>query len=148
MYINNAKSSKIIEVIGNLYKVIIVFVWMKDSDRKIHELKEKIKYFCEERDWDQFHNAKELAIALSIEASELLEIFRWKTPEEVEALFKDEKKKEDIEDEMADVLILLVRMAQMYDLDLAEAWDKKMEKNHQKYPVEKAFGQSKKYSEL
>ena len=56
----------------------------KDQERKIHELKEKIKEFCEERDWDQFHNAKDLAIALSVEASELLEIFTWKSPEEVE----------------------------------------------------------------
>jgi len=120
----------------------------KDQERKIHELKEKIKDFCEARDWDQFHNAKELAIALSIEASELLEIFRWKTPEEVQDLFKDEKKKEDIEDEMADVLYFLIRMAQRYDIDLSEAIDKKMEKNDKKYPVNKAKGSNKKYTEF
>jgi len=121
---------------------------MKDNERKIQELKEKIKEFCEARDWDQFHNAKDLAIALSIEASELLEIFRWKSPEEVEALFKNEKKKEDIEDELADVLYFLVRMAQLYDLDLSEALDKKMKKNEEKYPVEKAKGSNKKYNEF
>jgi len=121
---------------------------VKDEERKIHELKELIKKFCEERDWDQFHNAKDLAIALSIEASELLEIFRWKSPEEVEELFKNEKKKEDIEDEMADVLYFLIRMAQRYDIDLSEALDKKMEKNKGKYPVEKAKGSSKKYTEF
>lgn len=120
----------------------------KDNERKIHELKDKIKEFCEARDWDQFHNAKELAIALSIEASELLEIFRWKTPEEVNALFSNEKKKEDIEDEMADVLYFLVRMAQMNNIDLAEALDRKMEKNEGKYPIEKAKGSSKKYNEF
>ena len=59
----------------------------KDYERKVHELKDKIKEFCEARDWDKFHNAKELAIALSIEASELLEIFRWKSSEEVKSLF-------------------------------------------------------------
>ena len=120
----------------------------KDEERKIHELKELIKKFCEERDWDQFHNAKDLAIALSIEASELLEIFRWKSQEEVKNLFKNEKKKEDIEDEMADILYFLIRMAQMYDLDLSEALDRKMEKNEKKYPVEKAKGSSKKYNEF
>jgi len=121
---------------------------MKDEERKIHELKELIKKFCEDRDWDQFHNAKDLAIALSIEASELLEIFRWKSPEEVEELFKNEKKKEDIEDEMADVLYFLIRMAQRYDIDLSEAIDKKMEKNNNKYPVNKAKGSNKKYTEF
>jgi len=120
----------------------------KDQERKIHELKEKIREFCEARDWDQFHNAKELAIALSIEASELLEIFRWKSQKEVEELFQNEKKKEDIEDEMADVLYFLVRMAQRYDLDLSEALDRKMDKNEKKYPVEKAKGYNKKYNEF
>ena len=120
----------------------------KDNERKIHELKDKIKEFCDARDWDQFHNAKDLAIALSIEASELLEIFRWKNSQEVEELFKDEKKKEDIEDEMADILYFLVRMAQRYDIDLSEALDKKMEKNNNKYPVHKAKGSSKKYTEF
>ena len=119
-----------------------------DAERKIHELKDKIKEFCEVRDWDQFHGAKELAIALSIEASELLEIFRWKSPEEVEALFGNSKKKEDIEDEMADILYFLVRMAQRYNIDLSEALDKKMEKNNNKYPVDKAKGSSKKYNEF
>ncbi|MBW6442295.1 nucleotide pyrophosphohydrolase [Patescibacteria group bacterium] len=120
----------------------------KDSERKISELKEKIKDFCEVRDWDQFHNAKDLAIALSIEVSELLEIFRWKTREEVQDLFKDEKKKENIQDEMADILYFLVRIAQRYDIDLSEAFDKKMEKNEQNYPVEKSKGCHKKYNEL
>lgn len=121
---------------------------MKDHETKLHELKDKIKAFCEARDWDQFHNAKELATALSIEASELLEIFRWKNEKEVAELFKNEKKKEDIEDEMADVLFFLVRMAQRYNLDLSEALDRKMEKNEKKYPVEKSKGSNKKYNEF
>jgi NTP pyrophosphatase (non-canonical NTP hydrolase) len=120
----------------------------KDQEVKIHELKEKIKDFCDKRDWDQFHNAKELAVALSIEASELLEIFRWKNPQEVSELFNNPKKKEDIEDEMADIMYFLVRMAQRYNIDLSEALDRKMEKNEKKYPVEKAKGSNKKYNEL
>jgi NTP pyrophosphatase (non-canonical NTP hydrolase) len=119
----------------------------KDHERKLIELKEKIKDFCDKRDWDQFHNAKELAIALSIEASELLEIFRWKNPEEVKELFNNPKKKEDIEDEMADILYFLVRIAQLYDIDLSETLDRKMEKNDKKYPVEKFKGSNKKYNE-
>ena len=119
----------------------------KDQETKLHEFKDKIKAFCEARDWDQFHNAKELAIALSIEASELLEIFRWKNDEEVVELFKNKKKKEDIEDEMADILYFLVRLAQRYNIDLTEASEKKMEKNEKKYPVEKAKGSNKKYTE-
>ena len=121
---------------------------VKDEERKIYELKELIKKFCDERDWDQFHNAKDLAIALSIEASELLEIFRWKNPEEVKELFENERKKEDISDEMADVLYFLVRMAQRYDIDLSEALERKMEKNNNKYPVEKSRGSNKKYDEF
>lgn len=119
-----------------------------DHQTNITELKDKIKKFCEDRDWDQFHDAKELAIALSIEASELLEIFRWKSPEEVTSLFENPKKKEDIEDEMADVLYFLVRMAQRYDIDLSEALDRKMEKNNSKYPVDIAKGSNKKYNEF
>ena len=120
----------------------------KDEVRKIQEIKDFIKKYCEERDWDQFHNAKELAIALSIEASELLGPFRFKTPKEVDELFKDLKKREEIEDEMADILYFLVRLAQRYDVDLAEAFDRKMEKSAKKYPVDKAKGSNKKYNEF
>ncbi len=120
----------------------------KDSEIRIYELKEKIKDFCDRRDWDQFHNAKDLAVALSIEASELLEIFRWKNLQEVSELFQNEKKKEDIEDEMADILYFLVRMAQLYNIDLSEALEKKLYKNEKKYPVDKFKGSNKKYNEL
>ena len=120
----------------------------KDNEKKIHEIKEFVKKYCEDRDWDQFHNAKELAIALSIEASELLEHFRFKSWEEVEELFKNPKKKEEIGDEMADILYFLTRLAQKYDIDLSEAFERKMEKSAKKYPIEKAKGSNKKYTEL
>ncbi len=119
-----------------------------DNERKIHELKEKIKEFCEVRDWDQFHGAKDLAVALIIEASELLEIFRWKSENEVKELFENQEKREHISEEMADVLYFLVRMAQKYKIDLSEALDKKMEKNEKKYPIDKFKGSNKKYNEL
>ena len=119
-----------------------------DQETNIHVLKEKIKKFCEDRDWDQFHGAKELAVALIIETAELLEHFRWKTDNEVKEMFENKSKKENIEDEMADVLYFLVRIAQKYNIDLSEALSRKMSKNERKYPVEKSRGSNKKYTEL
>ena len=119
-----------------------------DQKTNIHQLKEKIKKFCDDRDWDQFHGAKDLAVALIIETAELLEHFRWKSEKEVKTLFENPKKKEEIEDEMADVLYFLVRIAQKYNIDLSEVLDRKMSKNEQKYPVEKAKGSNKKYNEF
>jgi NTP pyrophosphatase (non-canonical NTP hydrolase) len=120
----------------------------KDQERKIQELKEQIKAFCDERDWDQFHGAKDLAVALIIEASELLEHFRWKNKEEVEKLFSDEKKREEIGDELADILYFLIRISERYNIDLSDALDKKMQKNSEKYPVDKFKGSNKKYNEI
>jgi len=119
-----------------------------DSKTTIEELKETVKKFCEERDWDQFHNAKDLAIALSIEVSELLEIFRWKSLDEIEQLFLDDKKRGKIEDEMADIFYFLLRIAQKYGVDLSRSLEKKMDKNKNRYPIEKARGSNKKYNEF
>ena len=119
-----------------------------DKEAKIHDLKEKIKKFCDDRDWDQFHNAKDLAIALIIESSELLEHFRWKSEKEVKELFENANKKEEIEDEMADVLYFLVRLSQKHDIDLSNAFERKMQKNELRYPIDKAKGSNKKYTEL
>lgn len=118
----------------------------KDEERKIQEIKETIKEYCEERDWNQFHNAKDLAIGLSIETSEILEHFRFKSNEEIEEMFNNLEKKEEIGDEMADVLFFLVRLAQKYDVDLAEAFDRKLEKSRKKYPIEKCKGKNDKYT--
>jgi len=120
----------------------------KDNETKIHEIKDFIKKYCDERDWDQFHGAKELAIALIIESAELLEPFRFKSEKEVEELFKNPEKREHIEDEMADVLYFLFRLAQKYDIDLSEAFERKMAKSAKKYPIDKAKGSNKKYNEL
>jgi len=119
-----------------------------DSKTNVHELKEKIRKFCEDRDWDQYHNAKDLAIGIITEASELLEHFRFKSAKEVEELFNSPVKREEISEEMADVLYFLLRFAQRYDIDLVTELNKKMEKNEKRYPVEKARGQNKKYTEL
>ncbi len=119
-----------------------------DHKTSIHELKEKVRNFCEERDWDKFHNAKELAIGIVTEASELLEHFRFKSEEQVNEMFKNESKKQELTEEMADVLYFLVRLSQRYNIDLTTELENKIKKNNEKYPVEKAKGSNKKYNEL
>jgi NTP pyrophosphatase (non-canonical NTP hydrolase) len=118
-----------------------------DSKTNIHELKQKIKDFCEVRDWDQYHDAKELAIGIITEAGELLDHFRFKTQKQMEEMFKNPEKKAEITDEMADVFYFLLRLAQRYDIDLTTALNKKIDKNEKRYPVEKAKGSNKKYTE-
>ena len=119
-----------------------------DHQTNINDLKEKIKKFCEDRDWDQFHNAKELAIGIVTEASELLQHFRFKSEKQVEKMFKDPSKRQEISEEVADVLYFLMRLSQKYDIDLTTELNKKIQKNEQKYPIEKSKGSNKKYDEL
>ena len=107
---------------------------------RLDEIKDRIKVFVKERDWEQFHNAKDLALALSIEAAELNECFLWKSPEQAN--------KGKIQDELADILIYAILFADKYDLDIFEIIAQKLEKNEEKYPVAKAKGNSKKYDEL
>ncbi|NUN11423.1 nucleotide pyrophosphohydrolase [Candidatus Micrarchaeota archaeon] len=116
-----------------------------DSETTINELKTKVKEFCDARNWN--HTAKDLSIGVITESSELLEIFRFKTEDEVRELFEGTKRGEIVE-EMADVFHFLLLMSSKYEVDLAEALEKKLEKNESRYPVEKAFGNSKKYTEL
>jgi len=118
-----------------------------DDKTTVNELKEKIKKFCEERDWDQYHDAKNLAIGIITEASELLEHFRFKSEKEVEEMFKNKDKRENISEEAADVLYFVLRLAQKYDIDLTAELNKKLEKNEKRYNVEKFKGSNKKYTE-
>ncbi|WP_165002840.1 MULTISPECIES: nucleotide pyrophosphohydrolase [unclassified Enterococcus] len=104
---------------------------------------EKVNRFRDERNWRQFHNEKDLAISISLEASELLELFQWKQPEEVR-----ETNLERIKEELADVLIYSYMMADNLNLDLDEIIEEKLEKNNLKYPVEKSSGKREKYTEL
>ena len=106
----------------------------------IEQILEELRRFNQERDWDQFHNGKDLAIGLSVEASELLELFLWKDPETV-----DQGK---IREELADVLNYAFQMADKYSLDIKEIMMEKIRRNAEKYPVEKARGSAKKYNEL
>ncbi len=109
---------------------------MENFDSLISE----IVRFRDERDWEQFHNSKDLAIALSLEASELLEIFLWKKNEE----FNSDKLKE----ELADVLMYALLLANKHHLDVHEIIRDKIKRNSEKYPVDKAKGTAKKYDEL
>jgi NTP pyrophosphatase (non-canonical NTP hydrolase) len=106
-------------------------------------LVQQIIQFRDERNWEQFHNPKDLAISLSLEASELLENFQWKSSEE--AL---DKNLNNIKDELADVLIYALSLSDVLGIDPEEAVIQKLEKNRAKYPVEKAYNSNKKYNEL
>ena len=99
--------------------------------------------FRDDRNWKQFHNPKDLAISISLEASELLELFQW-SGEDVTCMGKIEK----IKEELADVISYSVLMADACGLDLDEIVNEKMKRNNEKYPVEKAFGNKEKYTEL
>ena len=114
----------------------------------IDELKEKVQAFCEVRDWDQFHGPKDLAIGVITEASELLEHFRFLSDEQALMLLNNPQQKEDIEDELADVLFFLLRFSQRFNIDLDHALERKIEKSEKKYPVDKARGRNIKYDKL
>ena len=118
-----------------------------DNKINIEQLKELVKKFCDDRDWEQFHNPKDLAIGLSTESNELLSLFRFKDTNDMEEILSNAQKKEDIEDETADIFFFLLRFAQMYNIDLSKALEKKVEKNNKKYSIEKFKGSNKKYSE-
>ena len=115
---------------------------MADDTRSIEELKREVKDFCEARDWDQYHSAKDLAIGLSTEAAELLEIFRFQSEAEESALMK--KCRTEISEEISDCLFFILRFAQKYNFDLDECFHNKMKKNAQRYTVEKARGSNTK----
>ena len=104
---------------------------------------DKINKFRDDRDWRQFHNEKDLAISISLEAAELLELFQWKSPEEVR-----ENSIERIKEELADVLIYSHMLASNLELDIDEIIAAKLEKNTIKYPVDKSRGNKEKYTEL
>ena len=114
----------------------------------IQNLREKIDKFSLEREWDQFHSIKNLSMALSVESSELLEIFQWMTEEESNSIASQSEKFNLIEDEVADVFIYLLRLTGKLNINIEKAVEKKMEKNALKYHVELSKGNSTKYNKL
>jgi dCTP diphosphatase len=117
-----------------------------ESQNSLNNLRDALRQFAEERDWDQFHSPKNLAIALSVEAAELLENFQWGSDSESARLAPDRLAK--VQQELADVLLYLIRLADKLEIDLADAAREKIKLNAEKYPAEKVRGSSKKYTEL
>ena len=113
----------------------------------IDEIKQKINTFVSERDWNKYHSAKNLSAAITGEAAELMEIFRWMNDQEsTDAMYG--KKAVDIRHEIADVAYMLLCLCNAYNIDLSKAMEEKMVINAQRYPIEKAKGNTKKYTEL
>lgn len=112
---------------------------------ELEELRLRISEFAHQRDWDQFHSPKNLAMALIVEAAELVEHFQWLTQAETRDLPVD--RLEAVGEELADILVYLVRIADRLGIDLLDATHRKMDVNGAKYPVDKARGNSKKYNE-
>jgi NTP pyrophosphatase (non-canonical NTP hydrolase) len=112
----------------------------------LHNLTKRIIAFRDARDWKQFHNPKDLTLSLVLEATELMEHFQWKNAEEMQKHLLE--KKEDIGDELADILYWVLLIGHDFDIDVLQALERKIAKNEAKYPVEKAKGIHKKYNEL
>ena len=115
------------------------------SNPYFEELSQRLADFAQRRDWEQFHSPKNLSMALSVEAAELLEHFQWLTEKQSAEL--DDKKKEDVAFEMADIYIYLVRLATQLDIDLPSYVDEKIRHNEQRYPAERVKGSARKYNE-
>lgn len=114
------------------------------ENKTITELIKMVQDFCEERDWNQYHNPKDLAIGISTEANELLDIFRFQSEEQMKEIMKSSKR-EHVAEELADTLFFVLRFAQMYDFDLSEILKMKIEKNNKKYPIETSKGSNEKH---
>jgi len=114
--------------------------------KNINELTRRIIAFRDARDWKQFHNPKDVALSLVLEASEVMEHFQWKSKEEMEKYVVEHKT--EIGEELADVLYWVLLMSQDLNIDVLDALEKKIKKNEEKYPVEKAKGKHTKYNKL
>lgn len=120
----------------------------KDESITLSYLKKRIQKFIDDRDWAKYHTPKSLAISVAIEASELLELFQWVKDTELDNKMNDPDTFRKLEEELADVLIYCLSLANVLDLDLATAVLKKIKKNESKYPIDQVKGNYKKYTEL
>lgn len=109
---------------------------MKDAETTIGQMREKVDAFIKERDWEQFHHPRDLAISLSLEAAELLEHFQWEPQRPLEAVRKDGKLVRQLSEELSDILHYILNFANVLDIDLAAEFEKKMAKNAEKYPAD------------
>ena len=113
---------------------------MNDSNTTIKELKKIVEDFVSERDWSQFHNPKNLSMALAIEAGELMDIFKWNTTQECEGMMSENNTRQDAADELADIMIYALAFSNRNNINISSAIEKKMIKNRKKYPTEKFKG--------
>ena len=107
---------------------------MKDKSTTIRELRNLVAEFIRERDWEQFHDPKNLAMSISIEAAELMEHFQWDRNEQIPAILEDPGRRKEIEEELADVVCYCLSLANNLEIDLSEAVERKVLKNAEKYP--------------
>src|SRR5256886_15888967 len=119
---------------------------MTDNSDSLKKLMRDVLKFRDAREWKQFHNFKDLAITLALEAAEVLEHAQWKSARELERHLK--RHRDEVADELSDVLHLTLLLAEHCGIDLAEAFARKMRQNEEKYPVHKARGSAKKYTQL
>jgi NTP pyrophosphatase (non-canonical NTP hydrolase) len=106
----------------------------------LNKLREQIKSFNMEREWDQYHNPKDVLVALVSEVGELAECYRWLNEKEISIIHADPEKKKKVEEEIADIIIYLIILSYKTNVDIVKAIEDKLEKNKKKYPVEKARG--------
>ena len=119
---------------------------MKKSEITLQEIKARIKQFIKERDWEQFHSPKNISMSISIEAAELMEHFQWLTTEQSKKLLKDKKKREEIEDELADIAIYIIDFCNLFNIDIEKIIIRKLDKSARKYPTNLVKGKPHKYT--
>jgi NTP pyrophosphatase (non-canonical NTP hydrolase) len=119
-----------------------------DKTTTICDLKECVSTFIDDREWNSYHQPKDLAISISLEAAELLEIFQWLSENEIREQVKQPKLLDKIRKELADILIYSISFANILDIDISQSILNKITENEKKYPVEKVKGKYRKYTEL
>jgi NTP pyrophosphatase (non-canonical NTP hydrolase) len=127
---------------------IYVLAELEDTNTTVDELKLKVKMFCDERDWGKYHNLKELTIGLVTESAELLQLFRFKSETDMSTMLQTPELMEKVYDEVADIFYFLLRLSQLYNIDLSSTLERKLAKNAQRYPVDKFRGSNKKADEI
>ena len=121
---------------------------MTDQALDVAAIQAALRAFVEERDWQKFHSPKNLAMALAGEAGELIELFQWRTESESWSIMDDERGAQAVRDELADVMLYALRLADLLQVDLTTALTDKMRKNAARYPADKVRGRARKYTEL
>lgn len=121
---------------------------LNDHTATVSQLREWVVKFRDERNWEQFHNPKDLVSAISIEVAELAELFLWRTNQETQQDLLNAEFRKSMEEEMSDILTLFLSLSAIAKVDITTALEKKLAKNAQKYPVNKSYGSAKKYDRL